>query len=274
MMLKGLLLIFYTNISIVQAKLICPQNFLNVGPNKDLKTIEFCVGAFEGKKGKQNSAVIAPEDRPWVMLTRKDAIEACKKLGAGYDLISNNEWQTIGHEIEKNPLNWSSHVIGEGYLNNGHSDNNPSEVEPVNKSEPCLTSPKNCLIEKWKQNRRYHFINHNQVIWDFAGNAWEFVKDDVPREFLKILPTDFGSFGQDSRFNILNSKKVLDFFGPLLKVKTWHQGYGFIGKVGDGPVFVRGGNVDDFFMSGIYSGGVGAPLDVTHEAVGFRCVFK
>lgn len=263
----------FLNSSINANELQCPKNYTKISSNKVLHTKEFCVAKFEAKKSKNNIAISSPSDPPWVNITRKTARDACLKNGTHYDLISNKFWQAIGQEIENNKLNWSSNIIGVGFLNNGHSDNLPETVNAIPKNEPCLTQADKCHLLKWSQNRRFHFLKYGDVIWDFAGNAWEFVKDDAPKDLLKILPQDFGSYGNASRFKVLRTQKVINYFGPILDVKSWDQGYGFIGKVGEGPVMVRGGNNDDFFMSGIYSAGVGAPLDVTHEAVGFRCIY-
>ena len=43
-------------------------------------------------------------------------------MGAGYHLITNNEWMTIARNIEANPTNWSNGITGSGYISNGVSN--------------------------------------------------------------------------------------------------------------------------------------------------------
>lgn len=61
---------------------------------------------------------------------------ACKNMGPGYHLITNNEWMTIARSIEANPQNdwqivngfidpnsqnWNSGTVGVGNIFNGVS---------------------------------------------------------------------------------------------------------------------------------------------------------
>lgn len=48
---------------------------------------------------------------PIVDITQAAAIDACKSMGEGYHLITNNEWMTIARNIEATSQNWSSGTV-------------------------------------------------------------------------------------------------------------------------------------------------------------------
>lgn len=60
---------------------------------------------------------------PIADISQQQAIDACKSMGAGYHLTTNNEWMTIARNIESNAKNWSSGTVGQGNLWNGVSNN-------------------------------------------------------------------------------------------------------------------------------------------------------
>ena len=90
---------------------------------------DFCVMKYEAKKdgGVMPRSVAA--GFPWVKISPGSAIFACAQLGSGYELITNEMWQTIARNIETAQsapgvyLNWSNaSVSGDNALNRGHSD--------------------------------------------------------------------------------------------------------------------------------------------------------
>jgi len=146
---------------------------------------------------------------PWIGLTMEQAKEACQALGEGYSLITNEEWMTIAHDMERNPKNWSDHQTHEKGRSNaklnignvcrygprgngGRIDkgrNNPYYGEgalPASedddngvfgyKAYTCgnwgkIEAP---TLDKngWNLYRRTHYLTNGEVIWDFAGNVW------------------------------------------------------------------------------------------------------
>lgn len=95
----------------VNKPLACPRNFVMVSGS------HFCVAKYEMKREGLDNAVAAAEGSPWVNLTREKAIHLCKKMGAGFDLISNNQWQALAQEIEQTPENWrDGPAVGSGAI--------------------------------------------------------------------------------------------------------------------------------------------------------------
>jgi len=136
----------------------CPTGFIAVPGNKDdFKQPGFCVAKYEmkytstsgkGQCGKGtasltqcnngvadatdrwnswawtagNTPVSIPQGEPIAGITQSGAIAACQSMGAGYHLITNNEWMTIARNIEQQPDNWSTGITGSGFLYSGNND--------------------------------------------------------------------------------------------------------------------------------------------------------
>ncbi|UXR63246.1 Ig-like domain-containing protein [Bdellovibrio bacteriovorus] len=163
------------NISIETVKTLpafsCPNEFVYIH-NPNIAAVEpFCVGQFEAKMSggvPRFIATYAPSS-----LSLMEATAACTGMGDGYDLISNQEWNTIADLIARQGANWTSGTMGTGLLQRG--DNQSSASTAVNVADPCAPNmPSLCDSNAL---RRSHYLPHGQLIWDFAGNAVEVVKD-------------------------------------------------------------------------------------------------
>lgn len=76
-------------------------------------------------------------------MDRDTAIPLCQALGAGFDLMTNAQWQTIARNIENVASNWSGGTPGNGEINHGHADgnrNNTCDASLENVQTNCLTS--------------------------------------------------------------------------------------------------------------------------------------
>jgi hypothetical protein len=168
----------------VGASTSCPTNYAMVPANSSLGiTNPFCVARFE-MKNVSNNATSQAASTPWVSISQTNAKTACTALNGvngvtnKYDLISNPEWMTIAREIEKTATNWSSGIVGTGMLNRGHSDSSPfSALAVTNTDDPYIGTGNNsgqAAGSGWEQ-KRTHTLSNGQVIWDFAGNVYEWV---------------------------------------------------------------------------------------------------
>ena len=70
-------------------------------------------------------------DVPIAVLSQPQAIAACQSIGAGYHLVTENEWMTLARNIETIPSNWSGNATGSGYVYNGHVNGNPGNALPA-----------------------------------------------------------------------------------------------------------------------------------------------
>ncbi len=270
----------------------CPTNYLAVGRNTDvLVSKAFCVAKYEMKilandDGNQvYSAAFVADSRasgtPWVNITRDQAITECQALGAGYDLISNPQWQAVAREIELAQvagtyLNWSNgSTSGANALNRGHSDNGPGNALAASlDSDPCFgtgnVSCANNAAADFTQ-KRTHTLASGETIWDVAGNVWDWVKQDI----VAGPPYEGGSayISQQPWTSGLNHPEM---WGPFGNYTTKNSGeYGGLGagvlNFSAGAV-VRGGVWTAAEGSGAFAAVlVFGPLD-SNAFGGFRCV--
>ena len=78
----------------IQNNFICPDNFVVVPALKGYTIYDFCVAKYEMKKDGANRAVSRPNGTPYINVNRKTTKNRCTSKGPGYDLITNDQWQT------------------------------------------------------------------------------------------------------------------------------------------------------------------------------------
>ncbi|WP_374033331.1 hypothetical protein ACES2I_11065 [Bdellovibrio bacteriovorus] len=148
----------------------CPAEFVYVH-NSSIVANPFCIGQFEAKNdGSARPRFIAsfvPENQ-----TNMGAVSRCTSLGAGYDLVTNSEWRAVADLIAKRPENWSEGIYGSGILHRGHNQGG-SAVAAI-PADVCAPNTSLCASNAL---RRTHVLPFGQLIWDFAGNAMEAIKD-------------------------------------------------------------------------------------------------
>jgi hypothetical protein len=122
----------------------------------------------------------------------------------GWHLITNNEWMTIARNVEQVPANWcNTDGTSCGFppgtpgkiLANGHNDkqneasaggasSDSALIASSDDSQACFgttTDGSNKCGGKSSQKRTLT-INNGQIIWDFAGNVWQWVDNTVMRK--------------------------------------------------------------------------------------------
>jgi hypothetical protein len=182
----------------------CPDGYISIPGNATFSTSDFCVMKYEAKAFKNDTEQVdedgcaeagcttanwasifhadsnptgykpmsVAEGKPWRRISQVNAKTACENLGSGYALINNPEWMSIAHNIENVNANWSNSTVGNGHLNRGHSDSNPNE--------PCDASIENVQTNCSTGGADFHqkrtlTLSNNEVIWDIAGNVWNWV---------------------------------------------------------------------------------------------------
>jgi len=260
---------------------ICPDGFILI-PGADAPTNRaFCVAKYEMKcvgteclninfssnNPTKTRAVSTIQGIPWVKVNRASALHACSQLGANYRLISNHQWQTIARNIASVSRNWSAGHLRDGDLNRGFS-NRDSTFQPQHASvdsDPCFGVSMTCLRDTWALLKRTHLLSNGNVIWDFAGNASEWIHT------LNESGSQAGGFIS----NINNAFWVN--FGPVSNCYSHaHSPYcGFGYSVGGSSAgIIRGGSKNDGDKAGIFSVSFTHDQNAIFEEVGFRCVFE
>ena len=258
----------------------CPTGYIAVSSNSVLGTTsDFCVAKFE-MKNVSGVATSQAASTPWVAISQLDAKTACTALGAGYDLLSNPEWMTIAYNIEATPSNWTDGVVGIGSLYRGHSDNNPASLLAVTNTADFYIGTGNSAanaVGAGKEQRRTHTLSNGEVIWDFAGNAWESLDWSLGG------PADLGPTSCTATLVEISTVNcaalaAIDYMpGNPASIPTasYRASYG-IGKFygGNGGTPRRGGGFNSTDYAGIFGLGLDAGSGNPNSAVGFRCVYR
>ena len=262
---------------------ICPENFVGVPSLTGYTTNSFCVMKYEAKNDGSNNAISQAADTPWGNINRANSITRCQAIGTGYDLITNDEWQSIARNIEDVSSNWATGTIeNSGGLNIGHSDTNPASTLKADSDDnnACHETGQTCDATIWNSQRRTHTLSNGEVVWDMSGNADEWVKDDSATDYgsqafmSEITDITHSTSGSFSGGTTTTSRTAKGQFGPSrdytgLNSDPWGGlGYGFFGT---GNSITRGGEFLSF-QSGIFRVSNGN-TSVTNPALGFRCTY-
>ena len=295
----------------------CPDGYILVPGNSDYKTTDFCVMKYDAKctnpdpkcvtnegvykNSNPNCActgnykiVSKADGSPITFIPEDDGTQTsakvyCQNIGA--HLMNNNEWMTIARNVEEIPANWCSQngtncgntpgTAGK-ILANGHNDSNPNYALPEGSdSEPCFgttTDGSNVCGGKTSQKRTLTLSNGN-IIWDFAGNVWQWVdamiqRKDQPRTIIPGLGNDGWTWGE---FQTVPYSNDFDPSNPNWSAK---QGVGRIfhfNSLRDTDTtlytYIRAGNWRHGYDSGAFTIHMQpVPGKTGIDDVGFRCV--
>lgn len=281
--------------------LTCPENYLGVPGISSYASEDFCVAAYEMKimgiddgntpYKPEYIAESRPSGTPWVSIDRSSAESECQALGEGYDLISNNEWQTLARNLEIISDNWTSKNVGREMMYVGNSDCVPgTALAVVNREDHFDLTMNNHYqnLKMGKGQRRTLFLPSGEAIWDLSGNVGEWVKgelnsskyyyyDQYDRAAEIARFTEWGD-AKGASVNIMQAKQRL--FGPqsvYMDGRSSNQYYG-LGyadfEVNLGSI-VRGGWSCFNKPAGVFSVSLyhqpSAPAG-GYGYIGFRCV--
>lgn len=261
----------------------CPLEagtFIPVAANPSLGTnTDFCVAQYEMRNDGVGNPQSVASSLPWGNLTMDESNTACGTLGAGYSLISNEEWMTVARDIEATASNWSQGEVGQGFLNRGHSNDTlpgPCDSLVENLGADC-TTPGTA-----HQYKRTHTLSNGSIIWDLAGNVSEWVN-------WKVLPSEKAYISSelvpvngwrqislvDTNISSLDKMKP-ESWRPLITSLSETQNIGnyYSGAGAFEAAAVRGGRWENHVNGGIYSLDLDYDLVDRYSGIGFRCVYK
>ena len=282
----------------------CPEGYSMVPGNAAYHTSDFCVMKYDASctnpdpkcvtyEGVYDNAlpgcafrdqfhvVSAPNVPPLTFIpedgTASDSAKRyCKNLGG--HLLNNDEWMTVARSVEAVPANWCN-PDGTGCGNppgtmgkilvNGHNDSKPNKALPAGRDmEPNYLSDQKRTLE----------LSNGQVMWDFAGNVWQWVDATIARKYEphSRIPNLGGSGWVWAEFTTVPYDRTFDPSNP-----TWTSVQG-VGRIyhynlpGDTDstlyTYIRGGNWRHGEDSGAFTIHMQpVPTKTGIDDVGFRC---
>ena len=262
----------------------CPDGYVPVPGDVKYGTAQgFCVAKYEmkcaldasptvgltapdtGYHTYNNSSTACATDRapqsiasgyPIANITQTNAQTYCSNLGTGYHLITNNEWMTIARNVEKNASNWTGGTVGSGGIWRGHTDNDPALALEANSDDSQGYYGTNNTAPS--EEKRTFTLSNGKVLWDIAGNVWEWNNDTIRRKD-ECHTTDRSNGWGWSELTTLDNYGSLSYAQTRPSKPTWNSGQNMGQIYTYSPssdtdntlyAFIRGG-------SWVYGGGAG-----------------
>jgi hypothetical protein len=247
----------------------CPTGYVSVPAIAYYPGPSFCVMKYEAKTGSNAiAATTAATGTPVASINRTDARASCRLIGAGYDLISNAQWQTIARNIADQATNWSTGTVYSGELSRGHSDNVPANsLAASTDNDGCNGTGQTCSDVLWDSQRRTNTLSNGEVIWDFAGNVLEWVSDNNA-----VIA---GADGYISTMSAGDKRQVRygndQFCATPSSTPYCGMGNGYFNY--SGGAFLRGGAWNGGVDAGVFAADLSVAPTAAVTGLGFRCVF-
>ena len=254
-----------------------PGTWIRVPGNPNYQTNDFCVMKYEAKEENGTPVSVAGE-LPWVDIKQSEAIEACASLGRNFHLISNREWMSIANNIINIDENWTGGTRGTGKIFQGNSDSDSDAPCAADIDDLNAFAGEDCEISASSDNpeqRRTHKIYNARIIWDLAGNVWEWTSNTIlPSSKPSPYVDDYLEYTEPLIFS--DPDFPLRALIPQLVINNqWNseQGLGqyYPGLENEGGAIRRGGDFGTA-KGGIFSARLSNDDNENREDIGFRCV--
>jgi hypothetical protein len=204
---------------------------------------QFSVGKYACSKSDIGTAIITADRKPWHNINFHNAKKACTE--SGYALITELQYLAIAYQITQQDVNWTSGKVGEGEIYRGIHKGNLNEAQDGHYESDDPTE------------RRWHELANGERVYDFSGNIYSWVFDDVQGDENGIIAKPFEA---DS------ATKTTAPYGN----REHGIGDTSTGRDWSGRALIRGGfwGSDDY--AGVFLLYYVWPGDVSN-GVGFRC---
>src|SRR5665647_2625998 len=154
----------------------CPSSFIVVPGSSTYSTSDFCVMKYEAKN-VSGVATSQASGTPWVSISQTTALSTATAACSGCHLITEAEWLTTAQNVLSVASNWSGGAVGSGYIYSGHNDNSPANSLAADSNDANGYSGTG--NSGTSNQRRTLTLTNGEVIWDLAGNVWEWTQGTI-----------------------------------------------------------------------------------------------
>lgn len=229
-------LVFLTALLLSTPASACPDGFARIPADKVFTQDRYCLATHE-MKNVDNKAVSTAEGDIW-HLAHYGAKEKCQELG--YDLPTNDLWQSMARNAERIPSNWTGGAVGQGQLKGTVTiKNSTGEV----------------------------------IFYNVGDSVWEHVDGKIKKPFQRTTTAieDMDPELQEKRLRIkgLTKRPVKDQFGP----EGTYTSAGLGIAVFRSAYIMRGGDDQDPGIFG-FATNHGPYPESDADDVGFRCACR
>ena len=251
------------------ANLECPTGYITVPGSSLFGTNAFCAMKYEAKN-VGGIATSQAAGTPWVSISQTNAITTSSAACTGCHLISEAEWLTITHNVLSVASNWSGGSVGSGYIYSGHNDASPNSALAASSDGDGYSGTGNTTPSN---QRRTLTLTNGEVIWDLAGNVWEWTSGTATGAQPGASGFAWREWNTIAGTGSLSPNPHPSYGTPAASNWTSGHGIGLIYSSSTEPglhSFVRGGAWNYGYSAGVLTLGLSGSPSNTNSNLGFR----
>lgn len=251
-----------TVVATKQAVVASPAGYILVPGNSQFGTSDFYVMKYQAKNDGSNNAVSVAAGTPWVNISQRDAMDKSRAIGSKYHLLTEAEWMTIATNILFVDSNWTGGAVGSGQLYQGHTDNNPSNALAASSDDGQgyfgTGNSATDAVGSGREQRRTFTLSNGEVIWDIAGNVWEWTCAWINQNEQPSVASITDGSANWRQYTAINQYKGYAYLNPTNRGWTSSQGLGQIYSYSNSTStsqygFLRGGVYNAGTLAGIFA---------------------
>jgi prepilin-type N-terminal cleavage/methylation domain-containing protein len=271
----------------------CPAGFIPVPGSGTYNTNDFCVMKYEAKN-VSGVATSQASNTPWSSISQTSSMSTAANACSGCHLITEFEWMTIAQNVLSVPSNWSGGAVGSGYIYSGHCDNSPGSSLAattddsdgggvVNAGGYFGTGDSSTDVGVTNgmvgmSQRRTLTLTNGSVIWDIAGNLWEWTSSQTAGGQPGVTGAGYGTYDREWP-DVTNPGTIIPNPAPsttgIANAGSWTSANG-VGRIWSSTEetvlhgFFRGGSWNNLTIAGPLALSLGNVPSYTGTARGFR----